>query len=69
MIRDRERWEAFEADWARSHPPDYAENLRVADGLYQLARTLGHFTPDDALDGIENTIRLASLLHRVRGTP
>lgn len=69
MIRDVQRWRAFEAEWARSHPTDHAENLRLADGMYQLARALGHFTPDDALDGLEDTIRLASLLHRVRRTP
>lgn len=69
MIRDQERWRAFEAAWTASHPTDYAENLRLVDGMYQLARALGKFTADDALDGIEDTIRLASLLHRVRRTP
>ena len=67
MIRDR--WHAFEAAWLASHKTDYAENLHLVDGMYQLARTLGKFTADDALAGIEDTIRLVSLLHRVRGTP
>ena len=69
MIRDTERWRAFEAAWISSHPTDHAENLRLVDGMYQLARTLGHFTADDALDGIEDTIRLADILHRVRRAP
>ena len=69
MIRDTKRWRAFEAAWVASQPPNHAENLRLADGMYQLARTLGSFTPDDALDGIEKTIRLAAKLHRVRRTP
>jgi hypothetical protein len=69
MIRDVQRWRAFEAAWVASRKTDYAENLRLVEGMYQLARTLGRFTADDALDGIDKDIRLASLLHRVRGTP
>jgi two-component SAPR family response regulator len=69
MIRDVERWRAFEAAWASAQTTDHAENLRLADAMYQLARALGRFTADDAVNGIEKTIRLANLLHRVRGTP
>ena len=69
MIRDTQRWRAFEAAWISSQKPDHAENLRLADGMYHLARTMGSFTADDALDGLDNTIRLAARLHRVRRTP
>ncbi len=69
MIRNVERWREFEAEWVTSQKPDHAENLRLADGMYQLARSLGKFTAEDALEGIEKNIRLAAVLHhRVRRT-
>ena len=68
MIRDVARWEAFERDLISKQKLDYAENLRLVDGMYDLARKLGKFTAEDALDGIEKTIRLAAMLHRVRRT-
>ncbi len=68
MIRDSARWHDFENAWIAAHPPDYAENLRLLDGMYQLARTFGHFTVDDALDEIEKNIRLAAVLNHVRRT-
>ena len=69
MIRDTARWRAFEEAWVSSRKPDYAENLRLVEGMYQLARTLGRFTAEDALDGIEKNIRLAAVLHHVQRTP
>ena len=69
MIRDVERWREFEAAWVASQKPDHAENLRLVDGMYQLARSLGKFTAEDALEGIEKNIRLAAVLHHVRRTP
>ena len=69
MIRDIARWQAFENAWIASQKPDYAQNLRLVEGMYQLARSLGKFTIDDALDGIEKNIRLATVLSRVPRTP
>ena len=69
MIRDAERWREFETAWIASHKANHAENLRLADEMYQWARRLGQFTAADALDGLEKNIRLAAVLHRVRRTP
>lgn len=69
MIRDVKRWEEFENAWIASQPPNHAENLRLADEMYRWARRLGHFTAEDAMEGIEKNIRLAAILHRVRRTP
>ena len=68
MIRDMARWHAFENGWISTQQPDYAENLRLIEGMYKLARELGRFTADDALDGIEKNIRLAAVLNHVRRT-
>jgi hypothetical protein len=69
MIRDVKRWLDFENSWIASHQSDYAENLRLVEGMYDLARDLGRFTADDALDGLEKNIHLAAVLHRVQRTP
>ena len=69
MIQNTQRWQAFEAAWQSSQKPDFAANLRLVDGMYRLARSLGSFTENDALDGLDNTISLAAKLHRVRRTP
>ena len=69
MIRDITRWEAFERDLISKQKVDYAENLRLVDGMYELARKLGKFTAEDALDGIEKTIRVAKAINCVRRTP
>ena len=65
MIRDLSRWRDFEDAWIASQKPDYAQNLRIFDGMYELARKLGKFTTANALDGIENDIQLAATLRRV----
>ena len=69
MIRDFSRWHAFEDAWIASQKPDYAQNLRIFEGMYELARKLGQFKDADALDGVENTVRLVGLLNRVRKSP
>jgi hypothetical protein len=66
MIRDVERRRAFERELSVNEKPDYAENLRLVEGMYVYARRLGRFSAEDALDGIEKNIRLAAVLHRVR---
>lgn len=69
MIRDAARWQAFEYELIAKQKLDYAENLRLVDGMYDLARQLGKFTAEDALDGIEKTIRVARAINCVRRTP
>jgi hypothetical protein len=69
MIQDYSRWHAFENTWIASQKPDHAQNLRLVDGMYELARELGQFKDEDALDGIEKNIRLVALLNRVQNAP
>ena len=66
MIRDAARWQAFEHELIAKQKLDYAENFRLVDSMYDLARKLGKFTAEDALDGIEDTIRLAKAIHSLR---
>jgi len=69
MIRDCERWHAFEHALTCTERLELAEKFRLLDGMYEHARKLGRFTAEDALEGIEKNIRLAAVLHRVRRTP
>jgi hypothetical protein len=69
MVRDFTRWHAFEKAWVASQPPNHAQNLRLVDGMYELARELGQFKNENALDGIEKNIRLVALLNRVQNAP
>jgi len=66
---DFTRLHAWEDAWTASQKPDYAQNLRIFEAMYQWARKLGKMKDEDALDGVENTIRLVGLLNRVRNSP
>lgn len=66
MIKNPELFRQFENKWIASQKPDLAENLRILDGMYKLARTLGHFSGENPLEGIEKNIRVARILNRVR---
>jgi hypothetical protein len=41
----------------------FAKKVALLEGMYQLARDLGQFSPDRALEGIEHDIQLAASLH------
>jgi hypothetical protein len=66
MIRDTVRWQAFERELIAKQKLDHAENLRLVEGMYDLACKLGQFTAEDALDGIEKNIRVAKVINCVR---
>jgi hypothetical protein len=68
MIRDVARWQAFEHELTATEKLDFAENLRLVDSMYDLARKLGNFRAEDALEGIEKTIRVARAINCVRRT-
>ena len=69
MIRDVDRWRAFEAQLSSGETLNLAEKFRILDGMYELARKLGKFTSEDAMDGIEKTLRVARVINSVRRTP
>jgi len=63
MIKDRALWEAWEAQYISSEPPDFRRNLRIFETMYEYARSLGRFPPADSLDGLESRIELARVLN------
>ena len=63
MIKDAAYWQAWEAEYIRSQPVDYRQNLKVFDALYEYARKMGAFPPRDPLEGLETKIRMAQVLN------
>jgi len=69
MIKDSEFLEEFERKLQQSTPVDLEKNFRILNWLYEEARSLGVFPPEDPLEGIETDIKLAGILNSVRKTP
>jgi hypothetical protein len=68
MVRNPEKYEQFERGLIAGKKPDYAQNLRIAEALYEEAVHLGIWPPKDPLEGIEVSIRIARILNSVRST-
>ena len=66
MIKDGSAWRAWEAQGPLREPPDFLRNLRLQQGMYDLARLLGAFPPSDPLEGLDTDIRMTRILN-VRG--
>lgn len=63
MITNAKLLENFEREQIRKRKPDYFENLRIFESLYEEARHLGIFPLKDPLEGIEVDINLAKALN------
>jgi hypothetical protein len=63
VITDPKRLSAFEAASRAKDNLSLAQKYAILEGLYQEARSMGHFTQDDILEGIHGDIRLAALLN------
>lgn len=66
MIKNPDMFRRFEEKLIAGQKADFVENLRMLDGMYNLAQTLGKFPGPDPLEGIEKNIRIASILRHVR---
>ncbi len=63
MVRNPDLLRAFDDDQVRGSPPDYFQNLKIFEALYEEARRLGALPPADPLEGIEVDIRIARALN------
>lgn len=54
--------DAFEREQA-ARAPNYQQNLRIFEALYEEARTLGIMPLEDPLEGIEVDLRLAQVIN------
>jgi hypothetical protein len=65
MIKDRARWEKWEAEFQASEPVDFRRNLALFQSMLEEATRLGVFPPDGPLEGLEVDIRLARTINLV----
>lgn len=63
MIQRRALVDAFERELVRREAPNYFQNLKIVEALYNEARALGALPPADPLDGIEVVVHLARVLN------
>jgi hypothetical protein len=63
MIRDIEKWRAWEDAYRASQPPDPQRGFALAEALYQEARALGVWHRPFTLDQITHKIRMARILN------
>ena len=63
MVRNSDLLRSFDDDQVRSSPPDYFQNLKIFEALYEEARRLGALPPADPLEGIDVDIRIARALN------
>lgn len=58
-------FKAFEDQLLASEPPNFVENRRIFQSLYEEAIRLGVLPPKDPLEGIDVDIRIAEALRLV----
>jgi hypothetical protein len=68
MIKDRAYWEAWERQGPLREHLDPLQALKLVDAMYEYAKSLGVFPPDDPLAGLDTKIALARVLN-VHSTP
>ncbi|MEO0004954.1 MAG: hypothetical protein ABIK49_03010 [candidate division WOR-3 bacterium] len=68
-MKNSELLRRFEEELIARTKPDYKENLRIAEALYQEAVRFGVWPPKDPLEGIETVIQIARFANSVRETP
>ena len=68
MITNPQILEAFERDLQRTQILTLEEKYALLDGMYEFAVRLGHFTSERALEGIDDSIRLAKALNSLVST-
>ena len=63
MLQRHALVDAFERELIRREAPNYFQNLKIVEALYDEARGLGVLPPADPLNGIEVDVRLARVLN------
>ena len=63
MIKDRAYWEAWERQGPLRERLDPQRALKLADAMYEYARSLGVFPPADPLEGLETKIAIARVVN------
>ncbi len=68
MKKNWKQLEAFEAQLLVEEKVDFERNLRLYEAMWEEAVALGVFPLSNPYDGLEDDIRLASILNRSHPT-
>ncbi len=63
MIRDPDKFRAWEDTLIANTPNDFAANLRWADEVLAFTKSVGAFPPADPWEGFEHKVRMARLIN------
>lgn len=64
MIKDKKAWEEFENELVKSTKPNYEENVKIFNILYEQAVILKAFPLKDPLQDIDAKIRIAKYINQ-----
>ena len=68
MIKNRDRLQKFEAEAIQKEKVDILKNFRLLDAMYEEAASLGAFSKENLLDGLDKDIKLAKVINSVSKT-
>ncbi len=58
----------FEKEFLKREPQDIRKNLKILEGLYHEAVTMGVWPPRNPLEGLEADLRIARVINYVSKT-
>ncbi len=65
MVKNAHLLEELDRQDAREHPLTIEQKYAILNAMYDYARKVGAFPPQDPLEGLEVDLRLAELLRHV----
>ena len=63
MVTNYHLVEQYEREFAKQHPQSIEEKFAKLDALYEEAKMLGHFSGNNLLENVDETIALAKILN------
>ena len=65
MVQNGHLLEELDRTIAQQHPLTVEQKYAILNAMYDYARKVGRFPPEDPLEGLEVDLRLAELLRHV----
>lgn len=69
MIKNPDLLQNLEDERLQREKADFLKNMRLMEGMYWEAVSLGVFPLKDSLDGVEIDIRIAEVINSVSSSP
>jgi len=68
MIKNRDRLQEFETETIQKEKVKILKNFRLMDAMYEEAASLGAFSKENVLDGLDKDIKFAKVINSVSKT-